>query len=143
MSHLPGQTLLLEDIAVDICVQSSCGPVVMTLLQGLLTAPSWQAFIYLACGWALATDRHTLTTAVWLPGTTTVKHLSRCSVFLGGPFSNRRWQRWGAVIRVAVQFVPQGEVIRVLCDEPTKTKAGMQIEGLARYCHGAGSARPE
>jgi DDE superfamily endonuclease len=134
---------LLEDIAVDTFVHSSFGTVVMTLFQGLFTAPSWQAFTYLACGWALTTDRHTITTYLWLTGATTVKHFSRFYVFLGGPFYNRRWQLWGAVIRLAVQFVPKGEVIRVLFDDTTKKKAGTHIEGLARYRNGAGSARQE
>ena len=62
MNPLPGHILLLEDMAVDPVVHSSFGPVVMPLLHGLLTAPSWQTFPSLACGWALATDRHTITT---------------------------------------------------------------------------------
>jgi DDE superfamily endonuclease len=143
MRHLPGQTLLLEDIAVDTFVHSSFGTVVMTLFQGLFTAPSWQAFTYLACGWALATDRHPITTYLWLTGATTVKHFSRFYVVLGCPFYNRRWQLWGAVIRLAVQFVPKGEVIRVLFDDTTKKQAGTHIEGLARYRNGAGSARQD
>ena len=143
MSHLPGQTLLLEDIAVDTFVHSSFGTVVMTLFQGLFTAPSWQTFTSLAWGWALATDRHTITTYVWLTGATTVKHFSRFYVFLGGPLYNRRWPLWGAVIRLAVQFVPAGEVMRVIFDDTTKKKAGTHIEGLARYRNGAGSARQE
>jgi hypothetical protein len=143
MSHLPGQTRLLEDIAVGTFVHSSFGMVVMTLFQGLFTAPSWQAFTSLACGWALATDRHTITTYLWLTGATTVKHFSRFYVFLGGPVYIRRWQLWGAIIRLAVQFVPKGEVIRVLFDDTTKKKAGTHIEGLARYRNGAGSARQE
>jgi hypothetical protein len=52
MSHLSGQTLLLEDIAVDTFVHSSFGTVVMTLFQGFFSAPSRQTFTYLACGWA-------------------------------------------------------------------------------------------
>ena len=34
-------------------VHSSFGTVVMTLFQGIFTAPSWHTFTYLACGWAL------------------------------------------------------------------------------------------
>jgi hypothetical protein len=141
MNHLPGPILLLEDIAVDTFVHSSFGTVVMTLFQGLFTAPSWQTFTSLACGWALATDRHPITTSVWLTGATTGKHFSRFYVFLGGPLYNRRWQLWGAVIRLAVQVVPAGEVMRVSFDDTTKKKAGTPSEGLARYRHGAGSAR--
>jgi hypothetical protein len=143
MSHLPGQTLLLEDIAVDTFVHSSFGTVVMTLFQGFFTAPSWQTFTSLACGWALATDRHTITTYLWLTGATTIKHFSRFYVFLGCPLYNQRWQLWGAIIRLAVHFVPAGEVIRVIFDDTTKKKAGTHIEGLARYRNGAGSARQE
>jgi len=143
MSHLLGQTLLLEDIAVDTFLHSSFGTVVMTLFQGLFTTPSWQTFTALACGWALATDRHTITTYLWLTGATTVKHFSRFYVFLGCPLYNRRWQLWGAVIGLAVQFVPEGEVIRVSFDDTTKKKAGSHIEGLDRYRNGAGSARQE
>src|SRR5919198_4095237 len=143
MSHRIGQTLLLEDIAVDTFIHSSFGTVVMTLFQGIFTAPSWQTFTYLACGWALAGERHTITTYVWLTGAATVKHFSRFYVFLGCPLYTKRWQLWGAVIRLAAQFVPEGEVIRVRFDDTTKKKAGTHIEGLARYRNGAGSARQE
>jgi DDE superfamily endonuclease len=128
---------------VDTFVHSSFGTVVMTLFQSLFTAPSWQTFLSLACGWVLATDRHTITTYLWLTGATTVKHFSRFYVFLGCPLYNRRWQLWGAVIRLAASFVPEGEVIRVIFDDTTKKKAGTHIEGLARYRNGAGSARQE
>lgn len=143
MSHLPRQTLSLEDIAVDTLVYSSFGTVVMTLLQGLFTHPSWHTLTSLACGWALATDRHTITTYMWLTGATAVKHFSRFYVFLGCPLYQQRWHLWRAVIRLAIQFVPPGEVIRVSFDDTTKKKAGPQIEGLARYRNGAGSARQE
>ena len=132
---------MLEDIAVDTLVHSSSGTVVMRRFQGLLTAPSWQTFPSLACGWAVATDRHTLTTSLWLTGATAVQHLSRFSLFLGCPLYQQRWPLWGAVIRLAAPFVPAGEVIRVSCDDTTKQKAGTHIEGLARYRHGAGAAR--
>ena len=141
MSHLSGQTLLLEAIAVATFVYSSLGTVVLTLFPDLLTAPAWQTFTSLACGWALATDRHTITTSRWLTGAAAVKHFARCDVFLGGPLSHQRWPLWRAVIRLAAQFVPACEVIRVSCDETTKTKAGPHMAGLARYRQGAGSAR--
>jgi len=143
MSHLPRQTRLLEDIAVDTFVHSSFGTVVMTLFQGLFTTPSWHTFTSLACGWALAGDRHTITTYMWLTGAATIKHFSRFYVFLGCPLYQHRWQLWGAVIRFAAQFIPAGEVIRVSFDDTTKKKAGTHIEGLARYRNGAGSARQE
>jgi len=143
MSHLPRQTLFLKDITVGTFVHSSFGTMLMTLFQDLFTAPSWHTFTYLACGWALATDRHTITTYLWLTGATAVKHFSRFYVFLGCPLYHHRWHLWGAVIRLAAQRVPAGAVIRVSFDDTTKKKAGHHIEGLARYRNGAGSARQE
>jgi len=128
---------------VDTFFVSSFGTFVMGLFHGLFTAPSWQSFSFLACGWALTTDRHTITTYLWLTGATTVKHFSRFYVFLGCPLYTQRWHLWGAVIRQAVRFVPEGEVIVVTFDDTTKKKAGTHIEGLGRYRNGAGSARQE
>ena len=134
---------MLEEIAVGTFVHSSFGTVVMKLFQGIFTAPSWQTFTALACGWALAGDRHTITTYVWLTGAAAVKHFARFYVFLGGPLYHKRWHLWGAVIRLAAQCVPEGAVIRVSFDDTTKKKAGCHSEGLNRYRHGAGSARQE
>jgi hypothetical protein len=55
-------TLFLEDTAMDTFLASSFGSFVMVLFQRLLTAPSWQSFALLACGWALAPRQHTITT---------------------------------------------------------------------------------
>src|SRR5262252_4592061 len=143
MSHRPRSTRLPEDIAVDTFLHSSFGAVVTMLFHDLFTAPSWHTFTYLACGWALASDRHTITTYMWLTGAATVKHFSRFYVFLGCPLYHKRWQLWGAVIRAAAPLVPAGEIIRVSFDDTTKKKAGTHIAGLARYRNGAGSARQE
>jgi hypothetical protein len=132
---------LLEDIAVAPCVHSSCETVVMPLLQGLFTAPSWHTCTSLACGWALASDRHPITTSLGLTGATTVKYFSRFSVFLGGPLYHSRWHLWGAVSRLAAQCVPAGEVMRVSFDATTKQQTGRHSAGLDRYRYGAGSAR--
>ena len=128
---------------MDTFLSLSFGTLLMNLFQGLFSTPSWQTFMYLACGWVLATDRHTITTYLWLTGATTVKHFSRFYVFLGCPLYHKRWLLWGAIIRHAAQFVPEDEVIRVLFDDTTKKKAGRHIEGLGRYRNGAGSARQE
>ncbi len=143
LGHLSRQTLLLEDIAVDTFVYSSFGTVVISLFHGLFTGPSWHTFTLLACGWALATDRHTITTYLWLTGASARKHFARFSVFLGCPLYPQRWQLWGAVIRLAAQYVPAGAVMRGSCDATTKKQAGRHSAGRARYRHGAGSARPE
>jgi len=128
---------------VDTFLSLSFGTLLMNLFQGIFSAPSWQTFTYLACGWVLARDRHTITTYLWLTGATTVKHFSRFYVFLGCPLYNRRWQLWGAIIRLAARFVPEHTVIRAAFDDTTKKKAGTHIEGRDRYRNGAGSARQE
>ena len=97
----------------------------------------------MAYNWTLASDRHTITTYVWLTGASALKHFSRFYVFLGCLLYHKRWQLWGAVMRLAVQYVPEGAAIRVSFDDTTKKKAGSHIEGLARYRNGAGSARQE
>jgi hypothetical protein len=116
----------------------------MGLFQDLFTAPSWQTFTLLACGWALAGgDRHTITTYLWLTGATTVKHFSRFYVFLGGALYQARWQLWARIIRLAAQGVPAADPIVLEVDDSTKKKAGRHIEGVAPYRNGAGSARQE
>jgi len=98
--------VLLEDIPMASFIMSSFGLFVMDLLHGLFTAPSGQTFSWLACGWVLASDRHTITTYLWLTGATTVKHFSRFYVFLGGALYQARWQLWARIIRLAAQWVP-------------------------------------
>jgi len=133
----------LEDIAVDTFLASSFGTFVMVMFQGLFTAPSWQTFTLLACGWALASGRHTITAYLWLTGAVTVKHFSRFYVFLGCPFYTARWRVWACIIRHAAQLIPAEAPIVVECDDTTKKKAGRHIEGVACYRNGAGSARQE
>lgn len=123
---------------------SSFGLFVMGLGQGLFTAPSGQSFMLLACGWALAGgERQTITTYLWLTGATTVKHFSRFYVFLGSALYEARWQLWGRIIRRAAQWVPPEKPLVIEVDDSTKKKAGTQIEGVAHYRNGAGSARQE
>jgi hypothetical protein len=122
---------------------SSFGCFVMDLVHGLCTAPSWQTFGLLAGGWTMASERHTITTYLWLTGATTVKHFSRFYVFLGGTLYNARWQLWARLIRLAAQWVPPEDPIVIVVDDSTKKKAGRQIEGVDRYRNGAGSARQE
>jgi hypothetical protein len=124
-------------------IVSSFGLFVMGLFQGLFTAPSWQTFLLLTCGWALTTECHTITTYLWLTGASRVKHFSRFYVFLGGALYTARWQLWARIIRIAAQWVPPGEPIVIEVDDSTKKKAGTQIEGVAHYRNGAGSARQE
>jgi DDE superfamily endonuclease len=134
---------LLEDIVVAPFIGSSFGTFVLGLFPGLFTAPSWQTFVLLARGWALASERHTITTYLWLTGATTVKPFSRFSVFLGHALSQARWQLWAQSIRRAAAGVPTSETIVIEVDDSTKKKAGLHLEGVARYRNGAGSARQE
>ena len=124
-------------------IVSSFGIFVMGLFQGLFTAPSWQTFTLLACGWALAGERHTITTYLWLTGATTVKHFSRFYVFLGGALYRARWQLWARLIHQAARWVPPDAPLVLEVDDSTKKKAGTHIEGVDRYRNGAGSARQE
>lgn len=124
-------------------IVSSFGAFVMGLLQGLFTAPSWQTFLLLAWGWAVTSERHTITTYLWLTGAVTVKHFSRFYVFLGGALYKARWQLWARIIQRAAQWVPAGDPIVLEVDDSTKKKAGRHIEGVAPYRNGAGSARQE
>jgi hypothetical protein len=98
----------------------------------------------LAWGWAVAGgERQTITTYLWLTGASTVKHFSRFYVFLGGALYEARWQLWARIIRRAAQWVPAADPIVIEVDDSTKKKAGTQIEGVAYYRNGAGSARQE
>ena len=87
-------------------IVSSFGLFVMGLFQGLFTAPSWQTFLLLSCGWALTPEGHPITTSLWLTGAVSVKHFSRFYVFLGGALYTARWQLWARIIQVAAQWVP-------------------------------------
>jgi hypothetical protein len=135
--------ILLEDIAVDRFSISSFGRFVMMLFQPLFNAPSWQSFMLLAYGWAVASERHTITSYLWLSGATTHKHFSRFYVFLGTALYTVRATLWARVICCAATWVPADQPIEVLIDDFTKKKAGDHIEGRDRYRNGAGSARQE
>lgn len=116
----------------------------MRLCQGVFTARSGQSWALLANGGALAGgERQTITTYLWLSGATRVKHFSQFYVFLGGALYQARWKLWSRVIRQAAQWVPAEAVIVLEVDDSTKKKAGRQIEGVAAYRNGAGSARQE
>jgi hypothetical protein len=141
MSYATLQTLLLEDSAVATFLAASFGIVVMALFPGLFTLPSWQTCTFLACGWALASDRHPITTYLWRTGAPAAKPFSQCSGFLGCPRYNKRWHLWGAVIRLAAPLVPEGAGMRLIFDDTTKKKAGTHSEGLGHSRNGAGSAR--
>jgi hypothetical protein len=131
----------LEDIAVDTFVGSSFGMLVMALFQPLFNASAWQSFAVLACGWALSTHRHTSSTSLWLTGATTLQHVSRCSVFVGGPRYTVRWPLWARIVPHAASQGPQDEPLVGERDDCTKKTAGRHSAGLARYRNAAGSAR--
>src|SRR5712691_181727 len=133
----------MEDTAVDAFLTSSFGTFVMTLWHGVLSAPSWHNFTYLASGWALAWGRQTLTTYLWGSGATQVKHFSRYYAFLGGALYQRRYQLWARVMRFGASLMPADAVIGVRLDDATMKKTGRHIQGAAHYRNGAGTARQE
>ena len=108
-------------------IVSSFGLFVRDLFHGLFTAPSWQTFTCLACGWALAVEHHTVTTYLWLTGATTFKHFSRFYVFLGAVLYPARWLLWARIIRCAAQCIPVEVPIVLVIDDSTKKKAGTHI----------------
>src|SRR5262245_66065257 len=125
-------------------IVSSFGVFVMSLFGELFTVPSWQTFLVLVYGWAVAgSERQTITTYLWLSGATQVKHFSCYYTFLGSALYEARWQLWARVIRCAARWVPEDRPIEVIVDDSTKKKAGRQIEGVGHYRNGAGSARQE
>jgi hypothetical protein len=133
----------MEDTAVDAFLTASFGTFVMTLWYGVLSAPSWQNFTYLAYGWTLACGRQTITTYLWGSGAAQVKHFSRYYAFLGGALCQRRYQLWARVIRSGASLVPADTVIEVRLDDATMKKTGRHIQGAAHYRNGAGTARQE
>jgi len=58
----PLQRICIEETAVDTFLTSSFGTLMRTLWHGVLRAPSWHMFTYLAYGWALASGRQTIPT---------------------------------------------------------------------------------
>jgi hypothetical protein len=128
---------------VDTFLASSFGTFVMALFQGLFTAPSWRSFVVLACCRALTSRQHSVTIYVWLTGAATLKPLSRFYVFLGCPFYHARWRVGACIIRHTAPLIPAEAPIVIEFDDTTKKKAGRQIEGVACYRNGAGSARQE
>jgi hypothetical protein len=137
------QLIFMEDIAVDAFLASSFGTFVMTLWHGVLSAPSWQNFTYLAYGWALAWGRQTITHYLWGSGAAQVKHFSRYYAFVGGALYQRRYQLWARVIRCGASLVPADTVIDVRLDDATMKKTGRHIQGADHYRNGAGTARQE
>src|SRR5712692_2794728 len=115
----------------------------MTLWHGVLSAPSWQNFTYLAYGWALAWGRQTITAYLWGSGAAQVKHFSCYYTFLGRTLFHRRYALWARVIRFGASLVPADAVIHVRLDDATMKKTGRHIQGAAHYRNGAGTARQE
>jgi len=126
---------------VDTFLTSSFGTLVMTLWHGVLSAPSWQNFTYLAYGWALAWGRQTITTYLWGSGAAQGKHFSRSYALLGGALSQRRSALWARVIRFGASLVPEHAIIAIRLDDAIMKKNGRHIQGASYYRNGAGTAR--
>ena len=128
---------------MDTFLASSFGTFVMTVWHGVLSAPSWHNFTYLAYGWAIASGRQTITTYLWGSGAAQVKHFSRYYAFLGRALYQHRYQLWARVIRCGAALVPADAVIEIRLDDATMKKTGRHIQGAAHYRNGAGTARQE
>lgn len=128
---------------MDTFLASSFGNFIMMLFQGTLSALSWQNFTYLACGWALAWGRQTITTYMWLSGAAAVKHFSRYYAFLGDPLDKARYAFWRRIICYGATLVPPEQAIDIDVDDGTMKKSGPHIEGASHYRNGAGTARQE
>ena len=128
---------------MDTFLASSFGTFMLTLWQGVLSAPSWQNFTYLAYGWTLASGRQTITTYLWNSGAAQVKHFSRYYAFLGQALYQRRSALWARVMRCGASLMPADAVIEVRLDDATMKKTGRRIQGAAYYRNGAGTARQE
>lgn len=128
---------------MDTFFVSSFGMFVMALFQPLFNAGAWQSVSVLAYGWALSTQRHTISNYLWLTGATTLKHFSRFYVFLGGPLYKVRRPLWARIIAHAATWANQEAPLVLALDDFTKKKAGRRIEGLDCYRNAAGSARQE
>src|SRR5439155_19737814 len=119
----------MEETAVDAFLASSYGTLIMTLWHGVLSAPSWHHFTYLAYGWALACGRQTITTYLWGSGAAQVKHFSRSYAFLGGALFHRCAQLWARVIRCGAALGPAKAIIEVRLDDAAMKKTGRHIQG--------------
>ena len=128
---------------MDAFVTSSFGTFVMTLWHGVLSAPSWQNFTYLAYGWAIVSGRQTITAYLWGSGAAQVKHFSRYYAFLGKALYQHRYALWARVIRFGASLVPEHAIIAIRLDDAIMKKHGRHIQGAAHYRNGAGTARQE
>ena len=126
---------------MDAFLTSSFGTFVITVWHGVLSAPSWHNFTYLASGWTLACGRQTITTSLWGSGAAPVKHVSRYYAFVGGSLCQRRYQRWARVMRGGASLVPADAVIVVRLDDATMQKTDRPIQGADHSRNGAGTAR--
>jgi len=126
---------------VDAFLTSSFGTFVMTFWQGVLSAPSWHHFTYLAYGWVRAWGRQTITTSRWGSGAAQGQHVSRYDAFLGGALYQRRYALGARVIRFGASLVPEPAILSIRLDEASMKKHGRHIPGAAHDRHGAGTAR--
>ena len=124
------------------CV-SSFGQFLMNMFTHCFIPQSFQSFMILAHGWSLSSNRHTISTYLWLSGATSVKHFSRHYAFLSGRFFNVTDQLWSSVIAMIDRMIPTGEVIHLKIDSTIRKKSGRQIHGRDAYRNGAGTARQE
>lgn len=129
--------------AVDQFNKSSFGIYLMNLFAHFFIPQSLQSFMVLARGWSLASNRHTISTYLWLSGAVSHKHFSRYYAFLSGRFFKVMEKLWARVILLAVSFIPPDQVLHMKIDSTTKKKCGQKIHGRDSFRNGAGTAHQE
>lgn len=102
------------------------------LFSSCFTAPSYDTFYTLMCGWVLNLGRHTVTATVRAAGAVDYKHISSFHRF----FSQARWCRdqLGLVlIRLVMQQLEEHEPVVVAVDDTLGRHTGKRIAGASMH----------
>src|SRR5262245_34974673 len=131
MRAVANQTLTLEMPVPDSATVTSF----VALLQAFrhqFTAPTFQTFVTMACGWVLTLGRHTVTAAVRASGAVGWKHISSFHRF----FSKSWWQldELGlALVRLIDTLIPAGDPLVIAIDDTLGRHTGKKIAGASMH----------
>jgi hypothetical protein len=107
----------------------------LALLQAFephFTAPTFQTFLTLTCGWVLALGRHTVTAVVRAAGAVGCKHIRSFHRF----FSTSRWQsdELGlTLVRLITALVPKDQPLVVAIDDTLGRHTGKKIAAASMH----------